>query len=94
MAPVTEVLRSRKSPEDFLGILFAGIPFDTLEKRKRAFRCFCSRKRVKRALLFLGRDDLVVIIAERDRVEVTCEFCRKAYHFSREVVERFLRETR
>jgi molecular chaperone Hsp33 len=94
MPLVTELLRSGKSPEDLLGILFAGIPFDTLEKRKLAFRCSCSRKRVERALLSLGRDELAAILAERGRVEVTCEFCRKVYHFSRKEVERFLREVR
>jgi molecular chaperone Hsp33 len=44
---ITELLRGGKTPEDIIELLFAGIPFSTLEKYELAFRCSCSRERVE-----------------------------------------------
>jgi molecular chaperone Hsp33 len=39
------------------------------------FQCSCSRERIGRMLLSLGREEVDSIIAEQKRVEVTCDFC-------------------
>lgn len=49
--------------------------------REVAFRCRCSRERVKNMLLGLGRDELEEILAERGQIEVGCDFCGLQYHF-------------
>lgn len=63
MPSVTDLLRQGKNPEELLEYLFEGIPCDTLEKRALAFVCSCSRERVERVLISLGRDDLERILA-------------------------------
>lgn len=90
MPPVTELLRQGKNPEELLEYLFEGIPCDTLEKRALAFVCSCSRERIERVLISLGRDDLAALLAEQGETEVTCEFCRERYHFGRDDLERIL----
>lgn len=45
------------------------------------FRCSCDRERVRGMLRGLGRAEVDDIIAERERVEVGCEFCGEQYHF-------------
>ena len=45
------------------------------------FSCTCSRERVGRMLLGLGREEADSIIAERGDVEIGCEFCGVKYHF-------------
>jgi len=39
------------------------------------FQCSCSRERIGRMLLSLGREEVDSIITEQNRVEVTCDFC-------------------
>ncbi len=47
-----------------------------------SFRCSCSRERVERALRIAGKAEIESILAERDDVEVTCEFCNRTYAFA------------
>ena len=88
MSSVTELLRRGTTPEGILEYLFEGIPYETLEKRALAFVCSCSRERIERVLVSLGRDELATIIAEQGEANVTCELCRESYHFDRAELER------
>ncbi|HWP20688.1 MAG TPA: Hsp33 family molecular chaperone HslO [Burkholderiaceae bacterium] len=45
------------------------------------FACTCSRERVGRMLLGLGREEIDSIIEEQGRVEIGCDFCGQRYHF-------------
>jgi molecular chaperone Hsp33 len=46
-----------------------------------SFQCRCSRERVGRMLLTLGRPEVDEIVRELGRVEVTCDFCNKTQAF-------------
>lgn len=89
---VTDLLRQGKSPEDFLSMILEGTPFHFLEKRNLAYRCNCSRERIERALLSLGKEELQSIITQQGETDVTCEFCRSRYHFDRTELETLHRE--
>ena len=55
------------------------------------FACTCSRARVGRMLVGLGRDEVDSVVAERGSVEVGCEFCGTRYEFDAiDVTELFL----
>jgi molecular chaperone Hsp33 len=45
------------------------------------FRCRCSRERVAGMLQGLGEQETRSVIAERGEVEVSCDFCNRAYTF-------------
>jgi molecular chaperone Hsp33 len=47
-----------------------------------SFGCSCSRERVERALRIAGEAEIESILAERDDVVVTCEFCNREYAFA------------
>jgi molecular chaperone Hsp33 len=91
---ITELLRGGKTPEDLLAIIFADIPFTTLEKYALAFRCSCNRERVEKALISLGRDELAALREQQQQTAVTCEYCHENYVFSREDLERLGEEMR
>jgi molecular chaperone Hsp33 len=84
LPPVTTLLREGNDPEEILKRLFAGIPYEILEKRAVAFHCSCTRDTIERMLVDLGREKLRRMIEEQDRTEVLCEFCGQRYPFSRE----------
>jgi molecular chaperone Hsp33 len=92
LPPITELLRGGKTPEDLLELIFAEVPFTTLEKYALAFRCSCSRERVERALISLGREELAALLEQHEETAVTCQFCHENYEFSRADLERLLGE--
>jgi molecular chaperone Hsp33 len=51
------------------------------EPQPVCFRCSCSRERVANMLRSFGIDELNVIIEEKGKVEVACEFCNQKYEF-------------
>jgi molecular chaperone Hsp33 len=92
LPPLTTLLQDGKTPEEILGLIFADISFKFLEKHTLAFRCSCTKERVERALISLGRQEIESLIKEEGEAEVTCEFCRTRYSFNREELEGILRE--
>ena len=92
LPPLSELLRDGKTPEEILGLLFAGVPFVTLEKRALGFACSCSRERIERVLISMGEKELVSLKDEQNGAEVTCEFCGEHYVFEGADLDRLLTE--
>lgn len=85
---LSEQFRSGGTPEQVLEILFAGIPYETVEKRAVTFECTCSREKCEQALLTQGAAALRAM-AERDGGgSVTCSFCGEVWTFSPEEIGR------
>ena len=88
--PVTELLKADPDPEALLHAALPGLALEVLEKRPIAYRCDCSRERMERALISLGREELRAMIDEQGSAELTCRFCDKVQRFSREELEALL----
>jgi molecular chaperone Hsp33 len=91
---VTGFFRQGKTPEDLLAELFAGLPYHPLERKPLFFRCSCSQARVEKILVALGDVELGKMIEEQGEAEVTCEYCRTRYSFTRGQLESLLLEAR
>ena len=90
---VTEFFRGGKNPEALLAELFSGLPHHVLGKKELSFSCRCSKERVEKILVVLGSVELEKMITEQGKAEVTCEFCRTGYHFTRQELENLLLES-
>lgn len=88
--PVTELLKADPDPEALLRRALPGLELEVLEKRPVAYRCDCSRDRMERALISLGREELRSMIDEQGGAELTCRFCDNVQKFSREDLEALL----
>ena len=88
--PVTELLKADPDPEALLRQALPGLPLDVLEKRPVEYRCDCSRERMERALISLGREELRAMIAEQGGAELTCRFCDNVQRFTKEDLEALL----
>jgi molecular chaperone Hsp33 len=53
------------------------------DAQKVTFSCSCSRENVARMLQMLGREEVDSILAERENIEVHCEFCNQRYEFDK-----------
>ena len=88
--PVTELLKADPDPEALLRAALPGLALEVLEKRPIAYRCDCSRERMERALISLGREELRAMIDEQGSAELTCRFCDNVQRFSQEELEALL----
>ena len=79
LPPLSELLETGGA-EGVVAELFGDIPYTVLETHDIFFRCGCGQEKVERALLTLGIDELQDMRSKENGAEVTCEFCRKAYH--------------
>lgn len=55
---------------------------EVLSHTQPVYRCDCSRERIERMLITLGREELESMIEEQHGAEVDCHFCNKRYQFS------------
>lgn len=69
-------------PGELMLRLFPGEDVRVFRPRPVALACRCSHASISAMLLSLGRKELEQIIAERGEVEVTCEFCGKAWTYT------------
>jgi molecular chaperone Hsp33 len=89
---LTAMLKEGTTPEQLIECLFEGIPYTMLEKRELAFVCACSRPRIEKVLISLGKDELEDMLEKQGHTEVTCEFCQERYAFDRDDLKRVLAE--
>lgn len=78
---VTAHLDSGDTIQEILADVLKGIPFEVTDDIPAAFKCDCSRERVKKALIAVGRDEIKDMIREGKPVELRCSFCNSAYEF-------------
>ena len=87
---VTGLLRENDGPEALLYRVLSDFDLEILEHSPIEYRCYCSRERMERALLSIGREELRALIEEKGEAELTCRFCDNVQHFSREDLEAML----
>ena len=78
--------------EELLRAALSGFEVEILEKHPVEYRCYCSRDRVSRALISMGRQELVDLIEEQGQADLTCQFCDEIYHYTKEDLEALLTE--
>ena len=78
--------------ESVLKDLFASLDAEETNRMSPAFSCDCSRERLERALISIGREELEQMIEQDGKAELTCQFCGKSYLFDRAALEALLTE--
>ena len=87
---VSHALEGGLDGEGLLRAVLSDFQLEILEKHPVEYRCYCSRDRVTRALISMGREELNSLIREQGRAELTCQFCDKVYHYTNEELEGLL----
>ena len=92
MGPISRALANGMDGEALLQAVLRNFSLEVLEKHPVEYRCYCSRDRVSRALISMGKKDLAQLIQEQGQAELTCQFCDAVYHFSKEELELLLQQ--
>lgn len=89
---VSHALEGGLDGEGLLRAVLSDFQLEILEKHPVEYRCYCSRDRVTRALISMGREELSSLIRDQGQADLTCQFCDKVYHYSQEQLEQLLAE--
>ena len=89
---VTNLLEEGHTPESLLEKVLEGFDMEINEKVPTEFYCNCSRERVEKALISIGRKELNEMFQEGKSIEMNCHFCNKNYEFTVEELKEILRK--
>ena len=79
---VTDMLNDGYSAEKMLEAILGDLELEILEKSPMQYKCTCSKDRVEKAIISLGKKEISQIIEEDKKAELTCQFCGKVYNFN------------
>ena len=82
LGAVSARLDAGTDPLGLLREVLGEFDLEVLETSPIEYRCYCTRERVSRALISLGRVELDALIKEQGGAELTCQFCDEVYRFN------------
>jgi len=90
MDSVTQILDAGNTPEQMLALILGDLRLEINDTIPAQYYCDCSRERVERAIMSIGKKDIQEMIDDGKMVEVRCQFCDKIYHFEVEDLKKML----
>ena len=91
---VSDLLDMGATPEDILHMILGDFDLKIMDKIPTTFYCNCTRERVEKALISIGKDELEKIIREDKKANLHCHFCSKEYDFNEEQLVALLEEAK
>lgn len=95
LPPVTTMIRDGMSAEDILFRVTDGFPMicenNTVTPK---YECKCSKERMEKALISVGKDTLTELIEEQGQAELTCQFCDNKYLFNKQELTELLQKAK
>ena len=82
ISSVTKMLDDGNTPEQILEQILDGFDIEINDEVPVKFECNCSKQRVEKALISVGRDEIKSMIADGEPISVNCHFCNTNYEFS------------
>lgn len=89
---VSKLLDEGMDGKGLLETVLSEFELEILEQTPVAYRCYCSRERVTRTLISLGRKELQDIVDEGKPIDIDCQFCDEVYHYTPEDIADILKE--
>lgn len=89
---VTAMLEAGNSPEQILDILLEGMDVTVTDTLPARFYCDCSKEKVEKVIISIGKDEIQSMIADGEDVEINCSFCNSHYKFSIDELKQLLKK--
>ncbi len=91
---VTSMLDNGHTPEEMLSQVLEGLDVEITDTMPARFFCNCSRERIEKAIISIGKKDIQSMIRDGEDIEVKCHFCNRAYNFTVEDLKELLKKSR
>ena len=88
---VTDFFKEGKSVEEMMKEIL-GDDMRIEDKIPTQYKCNCSRERVKKALISIGKKEIESMVEEGNPVTLNCDFCNTEYTFSIDELKGILAE--
>lgn len=79
---VTALLEQGYTPEQLLEQVIGDLSIEIIDRIVPAYSCNCSKDRVTKALISVGKRELSSMVQEGKNIEVNCHFCNTNYIFT------------
>ena len=93
LKPCTKMIEEGYSAEDIIKEITEG-DYELLETRELKYECNCSYERFENGLRTLGKEQLLDIINNDHKCEITCNFCNKKYAFDENYLNKIIKSIR
>ena len=90
---VTTMLDGGMTPEQILEELLGEFGLEINDTIPTKYHCNCSRERIEKALISIGKKDLQEMIDDGEPIEVGCQFCNKKYQVTVDELKSLLKRS-
>ena len=91
---VTSMLDNGHTPEEMLSQVLEGLDLEITDTMPAKFSCNCSKERIEKAIISVGKKEIQSMINDGKEIEVKCHFCNTAYTYSVEELKELLKKSR
>lgn len=91
---VTAMLDNGHTPEEMLNHVLEGLDVEITDTLPAKFDCNCSKERIEKAIISVGKKEIQEMIDDGKDIEVKCHFCNTAYTFSVDELKELLKKSR
>ena len=94
ISSVTSMLDNGHTPEQMLEQVLEGLDLEITDTMPAQFYCNCSKKRIEKAIISIGKKEIQEMIDEGKEIEVKCHFCNTAYKYTVDELKELLKQAR
>lgn len=88
---VTKMLGDGMTPEEIIRRALCNFEVEVLYEQEIEYKCNCSKERVEKALISMGKKELTDMANEMETAEIKCHFCDKVYKFSNKELKNLIK---
>ena len=88
---ITAFFEQDKTVFDVVETVLAGFNPNILDESEVSYHCDCSRERVEKALISIGRKDLEMLRDEEEQIEMGCQYCDAKYYFTKKDLDKLIK---
>lgn len=92
--PVTQLLDEGNSPEQILEILLGDLGLEINDTIPTEFFCGCSKEKMEKALISVGKKDIQEMIDDGESIEMNCHFCNSHFMFTIDELKQILKQSK
>lgn len=87
---ITSMLDKDMTPEMILDYVLGEFGVDIMEHIDTKYYCNCTKERVEKAIISIGKKEIREMIEEKKPIEVNCHFCNTNYNFETDELKNLL----
>lgn len=88
--PISSMIDRGMTPEEIMDSILGSFNMRVIDKMDIEYVCDCSREKMEKVIVSLGKKEIQDIIEEDGKAEIVCHFCNTKHRFNKEELENFI----